>query len=220
VFNEINDMLVFAAVGRSGSITRAGKALGLPKSTVSRRVAALEERLGNRLFLTAARKLVLTDAGQILLERCQRLADEADDALAFASELTDQPTGTLRVTMPPDLGQFLMAGPIATFAARYPRLSLKVDESQRFVDLATERVDVALRTGSLPDSSLVARPLVSLTMGVFASPAYLARTSTPRTPPTWPTTRSSSSRDGLASITPSCGTSSAGPWCSSPAPRR
>lgn len=182
VFNEINDMLVFAAVGRTGSMTRAGKLLGLPKSTVSRRVAALEERLGSRLLLKGARKLVLTEAGQVLLDRCLRLADEANDAVAFASELTDQPTGTLRVTMPPDFGRLVLAGPVASFAARYPRISLLLDESQRFVDLATERFDVAVRAGELPDSSLVARPLLTVTRGVFASPAYLARTSVPQTP--------------------------------------
>lgn len=182
VFNDINDMLVFAAVGDTGSITRAGKLLGLPKSTVSRRLGALEERLGSRLLLRSARKLVLTEAGQVLLERCQRLAHEADDALAFASELTDQPMGTLRVTMPPDLGRLFLAGAIASFTARYPRISLLLDESQRYVDLATERFDVAIRAGELPDSSLVARPLVVLPRGVFASPAYLARTSVPEAP--------------------------------------
>ena len=182
VFNEINEMLVFAAVGRTGTITRAGKLLGLPKSTVSRRVTALEERLGSRLLLKGARKLVLTEAGQVLLDRCLRLADEANDAVAFASELTDQPTGTLRVTMPPDFGRLILAGPVASFAARYPRISLFLDESQRFVDLATERFDVAVRAGALPDSSLVARPLVTMTRSVFASPAYLARTSVPQTP--------------------------------------
>jgi len=182
MFNEINDMLVFAAVGDTGSITRAGKLLGLPKSTVSRRLGALEERLGSRLLLRSARRLVLTEAGQVLLERCQRLAHEAEDALAFASELTDQPIGTLRVTMPPDFGRLFLAQAIASFTARYPRISLVLDESQRYVDLATERFDVAIRAGELPDSSLVARPLLAMPRAIFASPAYLARTSTPRVP--------------------------------------
>jgi DNA-binding transcriptional LysR family regulator len=182
VFNEVTDMLVFAAVGRAGSLTRAGKALGLPKSTVSRRVAALEERLGNRLLERTARSLVLTEAGRALLERCQHLADQVDDALAFASELTDQPTGTLRVTMPPDVGSVLLADAVTSFAARYPRISLFLDESQRYVDLATERYDIALRSGDLVDSTLVARRLVMIAMGVFASPAYLARNPAPQTP--------------------------------------
>ncbi|HWO23871.1 MAG TPA: LysR family transcriptional regulator [Kofleriaceae bacterium] len=182
MFNEINDMLVFAAVGDTGSITRAGKLLGLPKSTVSRRLGALEERLGSQLLLRSARRLVLTEAGQVLLERCQRLAHEAEDALAFASELTDQPIGTLRVTMPPDFGRLFLAHAIASFTAQYPRISLVLDESQRYVDLATERFDVAIRAGELPDSSLVARPLLAMPRGIFASPAYLARTSTPRVP--------------------------------------
>jgi len=182
MFNEINDMLVFAAVGDTGSITRAGKLLGLPKSTVSRRIGALEERLGSRLLVRSARRLILTEAGQVLLERCQRLSHEAEDALAFASELADQPTGTLRVTMPPDFGRLFLGQAIASFTAKYPRISIVLDESQRYVDLATERFDVAIRAGALPDSSLVARPLVALPSGVFASPAYLARRSMPRAP--------------------------------------
>jgi len=182
MFNEVADMLVFAAVGRTGSVTRAGKALGLPKSTVSRRLAALEERLGSQLLVRSARTLIPTDAGRALLERCEHLADEVDDTLAFASELTDQPTGTLRVTMPPDFGSLILPGAVASFTARYPRISLFLDESQRYVDLATERFDIALRSGELADSSLVARRLMTVTHGVFASPAYLARMPAPQTP--------------------------------------
>ncbi len=182
MFNEVADMLVFAAVGRSGSITRAGKSLGLPKSTVSRRLAALEERLGNQLLVRSARTLILTDAGRVLLERCEHLADEVNDTLAFASELTDQPTGTLRITMPPDLGTVLLAGALASFTARYPRISLFLDESQRYVNIAAERFDIALRSGELADSSLVARRLVTIRQGLFASPAYLARMPVPQTP--------------------------------------
>nr|WP_246357603.1 LysR family transcriptional regulator [Pyxidicoccus fallax] len=176
-------MLVFAAVARAGSLTRAGKALGLPKSTVSRRMAALEARLGSKLLLKSTRRLVLTEAGEAFLERCQRLADEVDDALAFASDLADQPQGTLRVTMPPGMGEPRLIGAITDFMARYPRISLLLDESQRYVDLATERFDLALRAGTLPDSaSLVARRLMTTTSSLFASPAYLARHPKPRTP--------------------------------------
>lgn len=182
MFDQVTDMLVFAAVARAGSITRAQKVLGQPKSTISRRVKQLEERLGTQLLVRSTRKLVLTEAGEAFLERCQRLADEVDDALAFASELEAEPRGTLRVTMPPDLAALILADAIASFSQRYPGITLELDESQRHVDLATERFDLALRAGALPDSSLVARRLLTLESGVFASPAYLERHGTPRTP--------------------------------------
>ncbi|MDY7227383.1 LysR family transcriptional regulator [Hyalangium rubrum] len=182
MFDPVNDMLVFAAVARAGSITRAGKALRLPKSTVSRRMASLEERLGTRLLLKSTRRLVLTQAGEAFLERCLRLADEVDDVLAFASGLDDQPRGMLRVTMPPDFGDLVLVDAIASFTARYPEIQLVLDESQRYVDLIAERFDLALRAGVLPDSSLVARRLMTLESGIFASPSYLARWPAPRTP--------------------------------------
>jgi DNA-binding transcriptional LysR family regulator len=182
VFHQVSDMLIFAAVARAGSLTRAGKTLGLPKSTISRRLSELEERIGSRLLIKSTRKLVLTEAGEAFLERCQRLSDDVDDALAFASELADQPRGTLRMTMPPDLGPLLLADAIASFTARYPQLIIELDESARYVDLGTERYDLALRAGSLADSSLVARPILRMSSGLFASPGYLAQKPAPKTP--------------------------------------
>lgn len=182
MFNEVTDMLVFAAVARAGSLTRAGKALALPKSTVSRRIATLEERVGSRLMHKTTRRLVLTEAGEAFLEHCQKLADEAEEALAFASDLSSEPRGTLRVTMPPDLGDVRLHEAVRDFAERYPGISIVLDESQRFVDLNAERVDVAIRAGKLDDSSLVARKLCDLSGGLFASPDYVKRYGKPRTP--------------------------------------
>jgi len=182
MLDAVGDMLIFAAVARAGSLTRAGQALALPKSTISRRLAALEERLGSRLVVRSTRKLLLTEAGEAFLERCQRVADDVDDALTFANELSDEPRGTLRITMVPDLGPLVLAEAIARFSERYPRLSIELDESGRYVDLDAERFDVALRAGVLTDSSLVARRFVSLASGVFASPAYLATVPLPRSP--------------------------------------
>lgn len=179
MFTELSDLLVFAAVGRAGSFTRAGEALGLPKSTISRRITALEERLGQRLLVRSTRALSLTDAGAALLDRCQNLADEVDEALAFASELADEPAGSLRVTIPPNLG---MWDEFARFSERFPAIDLYVEESTRFVDLTTERFDVAIRVGNLPDSSLIARPLPSGRTGVFASARYLAEHGEPDRP--------------------------------------
>lgn len=182
MFSEVTDMLVFAAVARAGSLTRAGRELGLPKSTVSRRIAQLEERVGNRLLHKTTRKLVLTETGEAFLEHCQKLADEAQEALTFASDLSSEPRGTLRVTMPPDLGDPRLHDAIRDFSARYPGIAIELDESQRFVDLATERFDLAIRAGALADSTLVARKLCEIPSGIFASPQYAKRFGKPRAP--------------------------------------
>jgi len=181
MFNEVGDMLIFAAVARAGSLTRAGTQLGLPKSTISRRLAALEERLDSRLLLRTTRKLVLTESGEAFLDRCQRLADDVDEALTFAGELGAEPRGTLRVTLVPDI-ELLLADAIASFACRYPRITLELDESARYVDLASERYDLALRAGALADSTLVARRLLTLESTIFASPDYLTRYPRPSSP--------------------------------------
>lgn len=182
MFSEVTDMLVFAAVARAGSLTRAGHALGLPKSTVSRRIATLEERIGSRLMHKTTRKLVLTDAGEAFLEHCQKLADEADEALSFARDLSSEPRGTLRITMPPDIDDLRLPEAIAEFSDRYPGIAIVVDESQRHVDLNSEHFDLAIRAGALDDSSLVARKLCELPGGVFAAPSYVKRYGKPRTP--------------------------------------
>lgn len=182
MLDQVSDLIIFAAVARTGSFTRAGSQLALPKSTISRRLATLEERLGSRLVVRSTRKVLLTEAGEAFLERCQRVSDDVDDALAFATELSDEPRGTLRMTMMPDLGPLILAGPIARFSAKYPRLSIELDESARSVDLDAERFDVALRGGAMSDSSLVARRFLSMTSGVFATPAYLAGRALPERP--------------------------------------
>jgi len=182
MFTDVTDMLLFAAVARAGSLTRAGQSLGLPKSTISRRMAALEERVGSRLLHKTTRRLVLTEAGTGFLEHCQRLAEEADNALRYAGDIADRPRGKLRVTMPPDLNDPRLHAAITDFCQRYPEVAVELDESSRFVDLATEQYDLALRAGVLSDSELTARRLTDLSWGIYASPSYLSQQPAPRTP--------------------------------------
>ena len=179
MFEQATDMILFATVARLGGVTPAGKALGLPKSTVSRRIAAFEERLGRRLFERSARSLVLTEAGEIILERCERLSDEVDEAVAWLSEVVDEPSGRLRVTIPPN---FEIWDAVASFREKYPRIEVMIDESTRYVDIVAERFDVAIRSGVLTDSNLVARPLAESTLGVYASRGLLARIRAPTKP--------------------------------------
>ena len=178
-----NDLMLFARVADEGSFSRAAERLRLPKSSVSRRVAALESQLGERLLLRTTRKLAVTDFGHAVLEHAHRVVDDVAAAAALAQNRQAAPSGRLRVTMPGDLATIVLAPMLAEFALAYPAISLEIDLAARFVDLVAENVDVALRMGELrDDASLAARRLASFASGLYAAPAYLARRGTPAEP--------------------------------------
>jgi DNA-binding transcriptional LysR family regulator len=180
---EPNDLLLFARVADEGSFTRAAAQLGLPKSSLSRRVAALEARLGERLLLRTTRKLALTDLGRALLEHGHQVAAEVDSALALSQHRQARPSGRLRVSMPSDLAGEVLEPMIASFIERYPAITLELDLTPRRVDLIGENFDLALRMGELADdASLAARRIAQFSMGLYAAPAYLKRRVAPRTP--------------------------------------
>lgn len=173
---EPNDLLLFARVVDAHSFSRAAEQLGLPKSSVSRRVAGLEAQLGERLLLRTTRKLTLTDFGHTVLAHAQQIVAEVEAASSLAQHLQVEPRGRLRVTMPADLASLMLAPMLADFVARYPAISLELDLTPRRVDLIGENMDVAIRMGDLPDdASLAARRLAVFTSGLYASPGYLAR---------------------------------------------
>lgn len=177
----LDDMLVFAEVADTGSLTGAAARLGLRKSTVSRRLAALEERLGTRLLERNTRRLRLTEAGREYHAHCARLVAEARAVNQSMSEARDTPRGTLRVATFSLLGE-LLTPVIAEFLLRHPQVRVEVSLAPAHVDLVAEAYDLALRTGPLVDSSLVARRLGHLRTGYYASPSYLGRRGTPRSP--------------------------------------
>jgi len=180
---EPNDLLLFARVVDEGSFTRAAARLGLPKSTVSRRVAALEMQLGERLLLRTTRKLTVTDFGLAVLEHAHHVVEDVAAAAALAQNRQQEPSGRLRVTMPSDMASIVLAPLLAAFILRYPAIVLEVDLSARFVDLVGENFDVAIRMGELrDDASLAARRIAIFTGSLYASPAYLARRGTPSEP--------------------------------------
>jgi DNA-binding transcriptional LysR family regulator len=180
---EPNDLLLFARVVEDGSFSRAGERLGLPKSTVSRRVAALESQLGERLLLRTTRKLNLTDFGHAVLDHARQVADEVDAASALAQHRQAQPSGRLRVSMPGDFATVVLGRVLAEFVERYPAISLELDLSPRRVDLIGENFDVALRMGELgDDSSLAARRVATFSHGLYAAPAYLKKRGMPPEP--------------------------------------
>ena len=180
---EANDLMLFARVADEGSFSRAAQRVGLPKSTVSRRVAALEAELGERLLLRTTRKLTVTDFGHSVLEHAHQVMAEVTAASALAQQRQAQPSGRLRVSMPADIAIGVLGQVLAEFSARYQAISLELDLSPRRVDLIGENFDVALRMGDLPDdASLAARRLAVFATGLYASAGYLQRRGAPQEP--------------------------------------
>src|SRR5438105_3015226 len=178
-----NDLLVFARVVDEGSFSRAAERLGVPKSTVSRRLAALEAQLGERLLLRTTRKLTVTDFGLAVLEHAHHVVEDVAAAASLAQNRQLKPSGRLRVTMPTDMANLVLAPLLAQFVFDYPAITLEVDLSARFVDLIGENFDVAIRMGELrDDASLAARRIAAFTGSLYAAPAYLARRGTPSEP--------------------------------------
>jgi DNA-binding transcriptional LysR family regulator len=175
---DLNLVVAFVRVIESGSFTAAAHALGLPKSSVSRRVTALEKELGVRLLQRSTRKLVLTEAGRIYFERARAGLAGLTEASVAAADMSQEVAGLIRFSAASD-GTGHLAGILAEFLARYPKVQLDVILTPRRVDLVTEGVDLALRAGHLADSSLVARRLGGSDFGLFASRAYLRRAGKP-----------------------------------------
>ena len=180
---EPNDLLLFARVVDEGSFSRAAERLSLPKSTVSRRVAALEAQLGERLLLRTTRKLTVTDFGLAVLEHAHHVVEDVAAATSLAHNRQIEPSGRLRVTMPGDLANLVLAPMLAEFVLRYSAITLEVDLSARFVDLIGENFDVAIRVGDLrDDASLAARRVATFTGSLYAAPAYITRRGMPLKP--------------------------------------
>lgn len=178
-----NDLLIFASVAELGSFSRAAERIGLPKSTVSRRLAALEQRLGERLLLRTTRRQSLTEFGLQLLEHARQVVLEVEAVTALSERRQATPSGRLRVSMPSDFANLLLADTLAAFIALYPAIQLELDLSPRRVDLLGEGFDVVLRIGNLPDdASLAARRLAVFSFGLYASPNYLAEHGEPVDP--------------------------------------
>lgn len=180
---EPNDLLLFARVVDEGSFSRAADRMGMPKSTLSRRISALETHLGERLILRTTRKLTVTDFGNSVLLHAQQVNSEVEATIALVQQRQIEPSGRLRVSMPADFANEVVGPMLAQFIAKYPAVSLELDLSPRRVDLIGENFDLAIRMGDLPDdASLVARRLAVLSVGLYASPVYLARRGHPSEP--------------------------------------
>ncbi|HWU67158.1 MAG TPA: LysR family transcriptional regulator [Methylophilus sp.] len=179
---DFNEAAVFVRVVQAGSFSAAARQLGLPTSTISTRVARLEKRLGVTLLQRTTRKLNLTEAGTLYFEHASTGLGYLLEAEAALDEARQQPQGVLKVTAPADLGDVLLGSLIAQMQQTYPALSLELMLTQSYVDLVAEGVDVAIRTGELRDSSLIAKSLGTIQWALFASPAYLQEAGSIATP--------------------------------------
>lgn len=180
---EANDLLLFARVVDEGSFSRAAERLGLPKSTLSRRISALEALLGERLLLRTTRKLAVTDFGHAVLLHAHQVTEEVESTMALAQHRQAEPSGRLRVSMPSDFANEVLGQLLAEFIAQYPAIALELDLSARRVDLIGENFDVAIRMGDLPDdATLAARRLAIFSVGLYASPGYLQQRGQPYEP--------------------------------------
>lgn len=183
--DDLQSMAAFARVVETRSFSAAARALGATTSSVSKRIARLEERLGVRLLVRTTRAVAPTEAGLAFHERCAHILRDIADAELAVTEIGTTPRGTLHVSALTMLGEELLGPLLGAFALEYPDLRVEVDLSDRKVNLVEEGYDLALRgmkTGSIPDSSLVARRLATVRTVVCAAPSYLAQRGVPREP--------------------------------------
>jgi DNA-binding transcriptional LysR family regulator len=179
--DRLSGLDAFVSTADLGSFIAAGRVLGLSASAIGKAVGRLEEQLGVRLFQRSTRSIRLTEEGRMFHERCRRILDDLDDAQAALARAREAPRGTLRVSAP-IVTYHLLLPLVPLFVARYPEVVLDLDFNDRLVDLIEEGVDVAIRSGDLADSRLVARRLRPVRLLLCAAPAYLESHGVPGVP--------------------------------------
>ena len=180
--DRFDAMQAFARVVEAGSFTKAAQTLHMSKTTVTQLVQQLEARLRVKLLHRTTRQVKVTAEGTLYYERVVRLLADLEDADTRLASVTASPKGRLRVDVPAPLARLILVPALPAFHARHPEIRLDLGVSDRVVDVIGDNVDCVLRGGELTDSSLVARRVGDLRLGVYASPAYLARAGTPAHP--------------------------------------
>lgn len=180
--DRFDAMMAFVTVCETQNLTAAARRLGHSPSVMSRQIAALESRLGTRLFHRTTRQINLTDAGARYLERARRILADLDEAERAAQSDKTEPSGRLAVTAPLIFGRLHVAPLLARFLERHPKVSVELTLSDRFVNLIEEGHDLAIRIGHLPDSQLIARRFGETRRALVASPSYLAKAGVPQNP--------------------------------------
>jgi len=180
--DRLQSLMAFARVVEAGSFARAADRLDMSVSAISRQVSDLEAHLGARLLNRTTRRLSLTESGQAFYERCVQLLADLEEAEEAVSAEAIVPRGTLRLTSSISFGAGYLASAIAEFQRRHPQLRFDIELSDRAVDLVDERIDLAIRIGSMGSQALIGRRIGTAQMVCCAAPAYLARHAAPRTP--------------------------------------
>lgn len=180
--DRLHELEVFVSVADAGSLAKAGAKLRLSPPAVTRAISALEDRLGARVFNRTTRSLTITDVGQRFLENARRILTDLDTAEKEAVGETAMPQGHLTITASATFGRSALAPVVCGFLSQHPRVTASVLLLDRIVNLVEEGIDVAVRIGTLPDSSLVAKRIGAVRRVLVASPDYLARRGTPTAP--------------------------------------
>jgi DNA-binding transcriptional LysR family regulator len=181
MLDRLTGLEVFARVAAAGSLSAAGRTMGMSQTMVTKHLAALEARLGARLFHRTTRRLSITEAGRSYLEASERILADIEAANDAVAADRVEPRGLLRLNVPVVFGTRQIASLLPEFAQRCPRVTVELGLNDRHVDLAEEGWDMAIRIGALADSSLVARRLAPCRMATCAAPSYLKARGTPRT---------------------------------------
>ena len=178
----VSELMVFAKVVETGSFSKAAQKLQLAKSSVSKKVAALEAKYQVNLIKRSTRKLQVTDAGQALYRHCQQLEQDIAAAEAQLTQLTGEPQGHLRVSAPPLFGQFYLSPLVPEFLLRYPEIQLELQFTEKYSDLISDRFDLLIRMGEQPDSSMIGQKLTEEPGVICAAPSYLQANAAPANP--------------------------------------
>lgn len=179
---DLNDVVVFARVVEAGSFTAAARLLAMPKTTVSRRIAALEREVGVRLLQRTTRSLSMTDAGRLYYEQSSQALRTLEEANLRLAEARAEPTGIIRISAPVGFGPYFLNRAVVDFLEMYPKTKVELRLTDERLNLVEDGIDLAFRTGVLQDSTLVARKLGVAPRLLCASPHYLARNGAPGTP--------------------------------------
>jgi len=177
---DLNEIWIFSKVVQMGAFSAAAKSLDLPKSTVSTKIRNLETRLGVTLLIRTTRQLRLTEAGQSYYDRCVRALEGLQSAEAEATQSQGKAQGRIRVTAPIEMGHLQLTPLLERFAAIHPEIQIEMILTDEVIDLVRDGVDLAIRAGTLEDSSLRARKLGESGFQLFASPKYLKRAGSPK----------------------------------------